>query len=156
MIKEIFSSRRILPFVALLAAAAFVAGCGSSDDEALTKAEFVKQGNQICKDGLEDRAESLSSRPGLGTKLSEEEIIAKTEPLVEDGLLPVIQREAEELGDLAAPEGEEVRVDAIVESLEEAVAEGEKDIQGVMSGAPNHFEESNKLAEDYGLTECTH
>jgi hypothetical protein len=149
-------SNRLLETIAgALAVVAFLAGCGGSGDPPpLTKAEFIKQGDEICANAEAELEE------GIGIYTHEEEFNEVTGPtkkqelgLVVDVILPRFQILAEELGELGPPEGEEAKIEEIIVGLEEAVADGEADPRSVLTGA-NPFEAVREDAAEFGLRVC--
>jgi hypothetical protein len=139
----------------LAAVAMLIAGCGGGGGdttEALTKAEFIKQGDAICKKGnlaSETEVEEFAKKNGF--KL-EEPSKDQAEEVVTEVLVPNLQRQAEELDALGAPKGDEAEIDALIVSLEEATAEFEKD--------PSSFFKETALAKPirlenaYGFKVC--
>jgi hypothetical protein len=144
-------------------------GCGSGDSDAtaggaagvsigdLTKAEFVKEANEICKRGsdqIHDESEPFRERQGLDagvalTRKQEEEFVAEV-------VVPSIQAQAEGVAELGAPEGELGEVAAIVERLEKVAKAGERDPGSILQeGNGNPISEVNAVAKAYGVEECT-
>jgi hypothetical protein len=138
---------------ALVAAALIIAGCGSDDDASasLTTAQFKKQANAICKRQEERRASVIQKAvAGLDQKkllpLSErEDLVLET--------LPPYEEMAEELKALGAPEGDEQKLAAITTAMEKAAGDVTKDPASALTST-QQFDDANKLATDYGLTEC--
>ena len=125
-------------FVLLLSLVAI--GCGgSSQSEPLTKSEFVKQANVICATAQEERAGQPKEMSG-----SETDVETLTEP---------VEKMAEELGDLAAPAGQQKEVAALVASYEAGVSKLSTDPLGADSASA--FAKANQLAADYGLSGCS-
>jgi hypothetical protein len=161
------SKRLIAVLLGTLAIAALVAGCGGGDDEgttveatssdtgpALTKAEFIEQGDEICLTASNDRGKEIEdfleennvSQAKGPTTEQEEELLGEI-------VLPRIGAQMEELRELGPPEGEEERVDEIFTAVEEVVAEGEDDPSTVI-GNENPFAEPNAKAEAFGFEVC--
>jgi hypothetical protein len=148
----------LLALAALVALAALIAGCGGGDETtdsatvALTKAEFIKQGDAICKEGNEKNeaeAEEYAEENGFTLeKASKDEL----EEAVGEVLVPSLNRQADELDALGAPEGDEGKVEEIVVALEDATAEIEDDPSLVFE--EKTLEEPNKLADAYGFKVC--
>ena len=144
---------------ALLALGVLVTGCGSSDDETttdesvtLTKTEFIKQGDAICKKGndeSEKEAEEFAEENGFTLEKASEE---QLEDAVSEVLVSNLNRQVEELDALGAPEGDEDQVEEIIVSLEGAVEEIEDDPGTVFEGEV--LKEPSELAEDYGFKVC--
>lgn len=140
--------------------AALVAGCGGGDETTdetvtLTKVEFIKQGDAICQAGnkeIEEGFEEFAKENNLpeNKEPSKEQGVE----LVETVLLPNIQQQGEELRELGAPEGDEEQVEEILDSLDEAVAEGEDDPESLFSGDTDPFGKPNQMASDYGFKVC--
>jgi hypothetical protein len=147
---------------ALVALVALIAGCGggsstengggsSTENDVVLKAEFIKQGDAICKKGNEESETELdefAKQKGFQSELSKDQI----EEAVTAVLLPNLQRQAEELDALGVPAGDEDEVGAIIDSLEETIADIEKD--------PSTFLEEGVLAKPirlenaYGFKVC--
>jgi hypothetical protein len=151
----------------LIAAAACVlaftliaAGCGGGDDStsttaALTKSEFLKQGNQICAEGnkeIEAGFEEFSKEHNISK--NEKPSQAELEEAAETILLPSVTKQVEGVANLGAPSGEEEQVEEIIDAAEEALEEGEEDPASLVSEGPDPFAKANRLAEAYGLTAC--
>lgn len=136
--------------VAVLAAALClgVSACGSGDSEPLTKAEFIQQGNEICKEATTQRGEDLKAATEDSDGSGDEE---EMESFVSTALESV-QDMAEELEDLNPPPAQEKEVKALVSSLEKGIAKTEADpSQGIDGSA---FEEANELSAEHGLSDC--
>ncbi|MSO42294.1 MAG: hypothetical protein EXQ70_10450 [Solirubrobacterales bacterium] len=158
----------VLLAVCALAIGAVVAGCGSDDDssdetssDALTKSQFVSQADAICATGnkkLDQAASELGNNPSKG----------QIEAFASDDAVPTIQAEVDQIGALAAPEGDEDQVDAILTAAQDAVDEIDSD-PGSLGGGADTFAEANvqpqgaivdglqerpRLANEYGLTAC--
>jgi hypothetical protein len=151
-------TRLIGLLVGAVAIALIVAGCGSSSDEttaSISKAEFTKQGNAICKAGnkeINEGFESFAKESNLNHKEPSE---AQFEELAETVLIPSVSRQVKEVRALGAPEGEEGEVDEFLTNAEEAL----KEIEGEPSlisaeGKEEPFYTVNKEAATLGLTAC--
>jgi hypothetical protein len=142
---------------ALVALAALVAGCGGGGDTTdesvtLTKTEFIKQGDAICKQGndaSEKEAEEFAEDNDFKLEKASKE---QLEEAVSEVLVPNLERQTEELDALGAPKGDEEEVEAIVTSLEDATGEVEDDPGSVFEG--DVLKKPSKLAEAYGFKVC--
>jgi maltose-binding protein MalE len=158
------SKRLITTLAGVVAIAVIAAGCGSSSDDSssssdegasLSKAEFIKEGDAICEKGnqsIESEAEEFAEENGIDV---EKPTTAEQEEVVSDVVGPGIATEAEEIGALGAPSGEEAEVEAIVAAVEAGAEEAEENpssIVEVEGGGP--FAEANKLANNYGFKIC--
>ena len=149
--------RKVIAITAgVLAVLAVGVGCGGDDDSgsSLTKAEFTKQADAICKKQEEKKNNALTTayeklgKEGKEGKKAQEEVIA-------DVALPPISQMTEELADLGAPEGEEEKAEEMVAAFEEEVQKIEDDLPGTLSGKVGNFDKANKLAKEMGLKDCS-
>lgn len=140
--------------IALAAAlAVLVAGCGGGDDEtsSLTRQQFVKQANAICQEQTQKRNKVIqdaiadTDQNKLLPKSEREDIIVEA--------LPPYAETPEKLEALGAPEGDEEKVEEILEAMEKAAADAKADPSKALTST-EQFEEANKLSGDYGLTSC--
>jgi hypothetical protein len=148
-------------------AIALVAGCGGGGDgttggtsgesgdggSSLTKAEFIKQGDELCTKGdqsVESEANKFAEENDINTekptKAQQEEVIAQV-------VAPAIKQQGEEIGDLGPPSGDEEQVEAIVEAVGRGADELEEDPGAALEGK-NPLEEGGKLAKAYGFKSC--
>ena len=123
---------------ALVAMALFAVGCGSSDDDgttessdspsSLTKAEFVKQGNEICTEGNEEIESGLNEfAEENGLSGNDQPTDEQIEELASEILIPSIAKQVGKLGDLGAPSGDEQKFEAALANAESTVEEVEAD-----------------------------
>ena len=131
-----------------------LAACGSSSDStttALTKAEFLKQGNAICRKGNEEigkAAEEKFPQPAASrirrnsTVRQPDHRSEHPEPGPADSQRP-------------APEGDEEQVEAIVEEAEASAEKAAEDPSVMIKdNGEDPFAKTNELAGEYGLTAC--
>ena len=151
-------NKALLAAVAVLVAlAALVAGCGGGDETTdetvtLTKAEFIKQGDAICKEGndqSEEEAEEFAEENGFTLEKASDE---QLEEAVSEVLVPSLNQQAEEIDALGAPEGDEEQIEELVSSLETAAEEIEGDPGLVFE--EEVLVEPEELAQDYGFKVC--
>ncbi len=138
--------QRISALLVLVAAVALAAGCGGSGDgdassaaetipASVTKQAFISEADAICK------AADAAQEVALGAFIKKHPVAEKTPSkagmvLVEVGLPPVAT-EAEELGELTPPQGDEA-------AYEKSTA----------SGAVTPFAAVGKEAAAYGFEAC--
>jgi hypothetical protein len=144
---------------ALVALAAIVAGCGSDDDSdttaSLTKTEFIKQADAICaKSEKQVSTEFEDFAKENDIPLDKEPSEEQSEELVEEVLIPSVQDQADGIRDLGLPSGDEDRVEAMLDALDEAIEEAEDDPAALFASGSDPFAKANKLASDYGLEVC--
>lgn len=130
----------------LVLVAILVAACGSSSSDPLTKAEFVKQGNEICAQATSQRREDAKNFEGSGTGAAgmEELVAATLEPITGMG---------EELSSLEAPPAQMKAVRVYVAKLNAGIAKVEAKPSEAISGTA--FEGANAAAQAAGLPACT-
>lgn len=141
----------MLAGVAVLAV--FAAGCGGGDEESLTKAEYVKQGNAICEESVKELGEEVKvyakehesdSRPDK----------AATVAFMNETVFPAFESQVEELRELPAPEGDEEKLESTLDKLEGGIEEGKKDPENFFLETDNQMAEGKKAAEAYGVKRC--
>jgi len=125
-----------------------VSGCGGSGEaDTLTKAEFVKEANQICSNARGELEDGLAeAADGEGEPQRGE--------LVTEVILPTVQQMSEDLGDLGPPQGDEKEVRAIVAGFEGGVRKVEANTGADLAQDVAAFGHADQLAEEYGLTDC--
>ncbi|HEX6455348.1 MAG TPA: hypothetical protein VF009_02375 [Solirubrobacterales bacterium] len=155
-------SKRVIALLAALAALAMiVAGCGggSSSTEStssLTKAEFVKQGNEICAQGskeIQEGFEKFAKEQGFSKKKKPSK--AQLEEGIETVVIPKIRKEIEGIRALGIPAEEGAEAEAVLDAAEEALEKGEENpslLAKEESAGP--FAKVNKLSREFGLTKC--
>jgi hypothetical protein len=148
----------LIVLVALVAVAAIVAGCGSDDSEttaSLTKAQFIKQADAICKkEDAKVEGEFKSFAKENGIPLNKEPNPEQGEELVEEILVPNVRNQSEAIRDLGAPSGEEEKVTELLDSLDEGIEVAEEDPGALFDSKSDPFAKVNELARDYGLEVC--
>ena len=131
-----------------LVAAMLIYGCGGGDPEPLPKTAFLKQGNEICARAEKTRAEDSKALAENEGGSGDEEL----ESFVSDAVAPSVGDMTSELGDLGAPKGEEKQVEKIIAEYEAGLEKLEAEPKLMLEGDP--FAAANKMAGEYGLTEC--
>jgi hypothetical protein len=154
---------RVLAVSAIvLAACVLGSGCGGDSDSTttasgpskpLTKAEFVRQGDAICKKGISEKNRAIEeSLDKLSAKQRADQ--ATLERLLVEVALPPVQEMAEELDDLGAPKGEKKKVAIVVDALKTALEDAEADPATALNESEEIFGRSDRLAGRYGLKAC--
>jgi hypothetical protein len=118
----------------------------------LTKAEFVKRGNEICGSARRRKASAIFNY----RERHQEDVPAQAldERLVTVVALAPIRRMDEDLLRLAPPSGDADRVAAIVDAFEAAAVDQEQNPAGVLEGVRDPFYRANRMASKYGLNVC--
>jgi hypothetical protein len=142
---------------ASLALVLVVAGCGSSSKSTsstatptITKAEFLKKGNAICKKGNREINQGAHKFFGKGKKPGHGAMIK----FATGTLIPSVQRQISGVKALGAPKGDEAKVKEIVTTAQAALDRGKKDPNLLVSNKRDPFAKSNKLTKAYGLKAC--
>lgn len=132
----------------VLATGLIAAGCGDDDDdggdggEALSKEEYLAQGNQICEEGQAElrQAEDTINDP------------AAPEAFITDTLVPNVQGQIDQLRE-GIPEGDEDTVNGILDDAEVILDDIEAD-PASLQGNADPFADVNPRLNEYGLTTC--
>jgi hypothetical protein len=139
--------------VGAVAVAAIGMGCGGGEAAPLSKAEFIAQGNSICGESADARDAALKEAAKESAQGSEDlSSAAELEKFVTEAVLPAIEEMNEQLAGLGAPKRDETKVAAIVAGFEEGAEAVEANPRSALGRSP--FADANRLAADYGLTDC--
>lgn len=152
------STRLIALLAGVVAIAIVAAGCGSSSDStettaALSKAEFIKQGDAICTKGnesIDTEANEFAKENNVNTNKPTK---AQQEEVITDVVAPEVRKEGEEIAALGAPSGDEAEVEAIVAAVEGGADELEEEPSLLVEGK-NPLAKGSKLAGSYGFKVC--
>jgi hypothetical protein len=140
-----------------------LAGCGgggssgsdsTSASPPLGTAQFIKRADAICRQAHRElRAQFAAYRreKELNNRMpaqSEREDIAVTI------IVPNIRGQAEKLGELGPPKGEEAEAAAVVSAVENVANEAESEPLSVL--ATSAWSEVREVARKMGLSECSH
>jgi hypothetical protein len=142
-----------IPILAFNALALLLAGCGGGGGSTatLSKAEFIKQADAICKKAQQAESKKLREYVREHPEILTIQPEIKKDRLVLALASPLVQREAGRLGALPAPKGEEEKVAAIVAAIEEGVKKAEEDPLSTVRGT---YLQASKLSTEYGLRQC--
>jgi hypothetical protein len=149
-----------LALVGILSVGLVLAACGSSNNNststtaALTKAEFVKKGNAICKKGnqqINKVANQTFTKKKYPNGPPPKSVQVK---FATDTVIPSIQSQINGIKALGAPKGDETKVNAIITSAQGALDQAKKDPTILLQNGPGPFKQTNKLTNAYGLTVC--
>ncbi len=145
-----------LMLVAVLSVGLVLAACGSSNDNststtaALTKAEFLKQGNAICKKG----SQQINQAAKKAFPKNQKPTAGADKTFATDTVIPNVQGQITAVGALGPPKGDEAKVNAIVTAAQADLDKAKADPTVLFQNNSNPFAKSNKLANAYGLTVC--
>lgn len=140
----------------LVVTAIVVAGCGSSDSSStasLTKSEFIKQAEVICKKGdveIERGLQRVVAKSGSSGSLDS----AGQEEAVTVVLLPSFQTQVERIDAIGTPEESGEEAAEIVEGVETAITEAEADPTVILVSAKSPLRAPKEQAANYGFKTC--
>jgi hypothetical protein len=119
----------------------------------LTKAEFIKEANKICHEGLKKKDDNvtagLKDLPPNTAQNASEQAVGK---LVAIAVIPAYSETIEHLGELSVPKGDEAPVHLIIQKYEAALGGAEDDPTSAVKNNP--FQAGDRAAEAYGITGC--
>lgn len=125
-------------------------GCGGGGGQ-IAKAEFLHEGNAICRATIqtltEEGRETFSEAELKGTN-------AAGVPFVLGTYVPEFRAEVRKLRALGAPSGDEARVGAILKAIEGLIEEAQDEPRRIVHETVNRYEKPQALAKRYGLDEC--
>jgi hypothetical protein len=124
-----------------------VAGCGGGDDN-LTKAEFIKQADAICKQG--NKQINAAAQDVFTTK--QEPSQAQLKQFATETLIPDVQRQVDGVRALNEPSDDEDQVNAFLDSAQSELDKGKKDPLYLTSD--KSFQKTNQLGKQYGFKVC--
>jgi hypothetical protein len=162
----------VLAVIGAIIGAAIFAGCGSDSgtnaggtsagsssattDEAsapLSKAQFVKQAETICGDGLKKKDEAVTA--ALEELASEAQAPPSTQDMtkiVNESILPTYSEIVDQLGQLGAPEADEEKIQKMTGQFESALKHAEAEPAKAIKKSP--FAAADQAARDYGIESC--
>ena len=146
---------RIYAGVMAVAFAIAAIGCGSGGDTtevALTKAQFIKRGDTICRAAQKKKERAAAAwLKGNKGKTQADFSMKELNDLYSTIILPHVQDASEGLAELNPPAGDE-KAAKVVQSLNKAVEAVENDPQVAIKGAP--YAQADRLAQAYGFEAC--
>lgn len=154
-------NRATLAFIsAIFALSLAVIGCGSDDESTtesrISKAAFVKSGDQICRENYSKRGRvlvSLNEKYVKGKKELPSQ--ALQEELLVERVMPIFREQSEELNELPLPKTGTKEAKQILSGLEEAIEGVEANpARSIKQGTGVEFAEVEALAQDYGFQYC--
>ena len=140
-----------LALAVVFAAALPAAGCGGSDDNAPTKAEFITQADAICKKAHDKFETDFNEAFGDNPQPSQ----AQLNEFALSTLVPGVQGEIDDISALEPPSGDEAEVNAIIDAVQGGVNKIKAD-PGVLSPQVKFDpqQKGHQLAKEYGMKEC--
>jgi hypothetical protein len=141
-----------------------VAGCGDDDDGGdggvptgdVSKQDYIAEANQVCEEGdtqLDEAARAFFVEE-LGLGQNERPTDEQIAQFAEEEAIPVIQDQIDKLREIEAPEADADEITEIYNAAQAALDEAVEDPSILATEQTDPFEETNRLAEEYGITEC--
>jgi hypothetical protein len=146
---------RVVFATTLLALCAVLAGCGGGSDgdeeqSALTKAEYVKQADEIC-------AAAEKRQRKLATKFAGEKKGVNgprgTEELISFAAIPPLEQAAKELKGLPPSKQEAAKAKAYLAAFEKGIEVASKE-PGTILVEPGAFTKAEAIAKEFGFKSC--
>ncbi len=149
--------RRVPPvtsalWLAIAVAALGLSACGRGEQKAISKEEYLKRAQEVCKKGNADlQKASDSAFPNLkpGEKPSDEQIAT----FVRQTVVPEIRKQVKALREIPPPKGEADKVDQIYDALDRGLDKMNDDPKVLLSGQ-NVFSRADELGKKYGINVC--
>jgi hypothetical protein len=146
--------RRTALWLAITVAAFGLAACGGGDQKAISKDEYLKRAQEVCKKGNADLQKASSSAfPDLkpGEKPTDEQIAG----FVRKTVVPEIRKQVKALRELPPPQGKDAKdkVDKIYDALDQGLDKMHDDPKLLLSGS-NVFSKADELGKKYGFSVC--
>ena len=142
---------RRIPLLCVACLAILAAGCGGGEDDGpppLTNDVFITKADKVCDAGLKELQDKV--RAAFGNQApTEDEVLAFTT----SDQVPLLTAQIADLRALTPPEGDEETVNAIWDSMEEAVNTMQDDPAEVLSD-PSPMADALELARSYGFRTC--
>lgn len=138
----------------LLIASVALSACGGGGGGAeLTKAEFIARADAICRKADQEQEKHLLAYSPKHQKQLKTQ--AGINAMIRAVGVPPLEAEANEIEALVPPKQDAKEVEAIVEGIRQATAEGMKDPAKFEEGPTGAFARVNKLAAQFGFKACS-
>lgn len=129
-------------------------GDTSVEASSLSKAQYVKQADEICTRRSEFFLESINAYMKKHASDSSQSEAELTADAVRAVMLPKMQVENDEVRSLGAPAGEESQVEAYLSAMQETIDSLEKRQRVTLGQVSIAFEGPEKMAAEYGFESC--
>jgi hypothetical protein len=148
----------------ILAVALILVGCGgdssdsSSEDSdstaSLSKAEFIKQADAICKEGgKKAQSEFVAFTEEKKTPEGKEPTTAQWEEIGTRILAPALQQQADEIRQLGVPSGDDDQIEEFLDGVDEAVEKVEESPETAKEPA-KLLDDAHQAIKGYGFKVC--
>jgi hypothetical protein len=152
-------------FSAALTAVVILAGCGESDEPAISKAEFIEQASAVCAKTSsrietefaaygESREAREVERARRANELTAEKANKAAARVGEEILIPAIRRQLAELRELGVPREDGGGTEELLAAFDEGIEKAEARPERAARDGTEAFGKSRRLAEEYGIDNC--
>jgi len=141
---------RFLALITAMATLFCFSACGNDQNNSVTKAEFVKEGNAICKRWQKGRGELFAK---LNSRFQGKKLSSADKETAILALMRPYEKATSELAELRAPHGEGRKVKTMVAAMEEATKEAKADPEAAFESSAV-FDKANTDVKKNGLEEC--
>ena len=124
-----------------------IVSCGG--DDPVMKEDYIVQVNQICREANED------ALVAAGETLPENPDDDDVRRYWNEEARPSIEARIEDIRAVEVPEGDQEVIDSYLTALEEGTEATQEQVDsGGTEEGPDLYAEANRIATEYGLTEC--
>ena len=135
-------------------------GCGGGDDDGevpagdVTKRQYIAEANRVCEEGDFSISQAAGTyfNKELGLKPNEAPSQEQVETFAEEEAIPLIQDQIDALREIEAPEADAGQLTKIYDTAQDDLDAAKEDPAVLTRGQP--FEDTNRLAREYGLSAC--
>lgn len=132
------------------------AGCGGAENSSstapLTKAQYLKQANQICTKGLEAKARAVKAGFESIPRNEFPNLSKQRLAMLGERALAPYQKTVDELAALSPPAKDKKAIERLLDEFEAAAAETEA--KPILLAEGNPFGEAGEAAVKFGLKAC--
>ena len=121
-------------------------GCGGGEEQ-LTKAQFLEQGDAVCRQAGTEQAEIASHYKKGQIAPGQYEVVTAV-------FVPPMEKELRRLRSLNPPQEDEKEVRAILRGIQSGVDDAKADYLDLFVRETDPFAEANELARKYGFHAC--
>lgn len=141
-------SRAVAALVVVLAVVA--GGCTDDAEPAMTKAEYLDQGNEICADAS-DALDDAAEEAGLAQADAAGQV-----SFIQTEVVPSVRRQIADLRELGFPPGDEEELDDLYDDAEDTLIVLARDPASLLRiEGESPFAAINMRLADYGLEDCS-
>lgn len=135
-------------------------GADETNRKAITKAEFIKRADAICRRSSKRIVRETFAALRKSNDLSDPSKIPEASAgVVRTVFSPLVERQAREIRALGLPQGDEDRVEAFLDALLDVARGASQDPEtfaqlDTTDPSENPYQKADQLAEQYGFKDC--